>query len=490
MKYDSQILAFIVVSQINYKSAGEPFATLLKTCHSRIGYFRSIFSLKQNNRNSILSRAATFILIERASIFYLSKDREFDPVEFHKWYWMLCADKYFEEWGRTEQLGQRFLQIIYQVRDELDSVPVMLYPEEDGYKKIAYSVAKRVIALTGSNYIQSEVQKLTHKLEQISEIFCSYLKDYQPSLEVVNNVKAFCNSKTEMADFFVEKMNFPIEKRSEMINLDKVEINEIVGPREDKQYLGMVKILLMTLAKEKDKCVEEFTIPYFRCFFLYSPNIEDYDYSEDESAYPLDLLFITILTSDLFTKEKYQSAIDETAIKIYENQKQARPDYVMSLSEAYKIVESVFDDIILVFICFLAILTDSKRGRSLSNDIKLKVLASQSESGLKVVELIDSISKSDKVKREELFNDFFELQANKVLEVIKPQGKDQKRYDYFVLVKRVFLLLSICISRSCMMACHDVYMEQNQNTLNLLEKVKSDTKTSEEIIRHHFNLTI
>lgn len=106
------------------------------------------------------------------------------------------------------------------------------------------------------------------------------------------------------------------------------------------------------------------------------------------------------------------------------------------------------------------------------------------------MELIDSISKSDKVKREELFNDFFELQANKVLEVIKPQGKDQKRYDYFVLVKRVFLLLSICISRSCMMACHDVYMEQNQNTLNLLEKVKSDTKISEEIIRHHFNLTI
>lgn len=39
MNIDSRVLSFVVLNQLNLKSAGEPFATLLKTCHRKVVFF-------------------------------------------------------------------------------------------------------------------------------------------------------------------------------------------------------------------------------------------------------------------------------------------------------------------------------------------------------------------------------------------------------------------------------------------------------------------
>lgn len=498
MKYDSQILAFIAVGQINYKSAGEPFATLLKTCHSRVGFFKSIFSLKQNNRNSILSRAAAFILIEHASIFYFSEDKDFEPASFHKWYWTLCADRYIEEWGRSEQAAQRFLQITYQIRDEFENMPVVLYPENDGYKRIAYFVAKRVITLTGSNYIQSEVQKLALKLEKISERFCSYLKNHHPDVGVVDTVNAFCNSKKEAAEFFAKTLPFaepqqvndstnklknqgvktyergslPVEE--EVAGDSRSSKMQVVEDKKDNEPLSQsfIQFHLVMLAKHKQNII-------FPTCLKYSLNLKKYSVELEDKKYPEDILFINYLLADFLTFGRYQKPVDDFSVRIFSDQSKLNPKNSLSLADINVLIKSYFDGVIYLLLCCLPVFMQSKKGMDLAEEIKRE---------LSIELLINKINKSSGSNDNNLFKDFIESQVYKFLSKFIPQASEKDIDVFEDSLREIFLTFANIVTVSYIAAFENVRFKKEADTLEFLDEVKSDIPRFEKAIRNRLGM--
>ena len=169
-----------------FDSTSEPFATILRSSTKNIGFFKSLLSSNQNQRNSIVSRTASFALIERVTIPFLVNLKDFDIALFHKYYWALLSLWYIER-HRSEWLdnilkeysdnfnhhplihSKQFSSFIGRIQD-WENLPVISNLE-------AFSLS--ILSSVGARKDTGEAQRLAHFLESYVTYFnATYMATY------------------------------------------------------------------------------------------------------------------------------------------------------------------------------------------------------------------------------------------------------------------------------------------------------------------------
>lgn len=481
MKYNARILSFMVLNQINLRSEGEPFATILKTCHSNTGFFKSLFSPAQNKRNSVLSRAASIVLIERASIYHYSQESSFKVLDFHKWFLTLYFDKFLEDNGRTRIISDRCTEILHQLKNQFCDIPVILYPEEDGYWKISYQIAKQVLRLTTNNPLQSQIEAFSQKLE----LFCKSLINALPTddlpTKLVEEIGRGCDSRRQEAEQFSRILPLPYESNSEKDNRSAQ-----IAPSDDNKKdeiipLSFLQLHLVMLSKKKQNIL-------FLTYFCSSPNREDYSYELKDEYYPKDLLFISFLLADFLKIERYQKPVDDFSVEIFQSQSKVSPKNSLSLTDINSIIKSVFDDVVHFLLYYLPLFMDSKKGLDLANEIRKHLIVKGVHSNGKIKSIIDKLDKNADKNGRDLFEQFFAHQVDKVISRLEPQTNKTEIDAFTDSLANIFIIFANIVAVSYQFAYEDVYFKKHPETLEFLTEVESDVHHFEKVIRNSLGM--
>lgn len=488
MNIDSRVLSFVVLDQLNLKSAGEPFATLLKTCHRKVGFFKSIFSISQNNKNSVLARAAAFLFVERIAIYCFSENDKFSATEFHKWYWTLCADRYYEEWGRAENIAKRFMQIIFQVRDQFGEIPVIVYPESDGLRKIAYQISERFLLLAGNNCSQGEVQDLSGKLERFSIQFLRCLFDRRIYPELEQEILKGCSDRLSESEEVLRMLPLPLHNQKLLSEENRLEdddsddSDDSVQKKEDMD-LFFLRLHLVMLAKKKPEIL-------FTTYFGWSPNPEDYDCEFSDEQYARDLTFISFLLSTSFVFEKYQRSVDDFSADIYKSQTTVLPNKTLSLNDLHAVMRLSFEDIVFVLFYYLPILVRSKEGVDLAKEIRSTLSLRRINKENCILPMLEKINKLNKKERFGVFKEFVDLQVCRVLNQLGPKADVKVVDEYADFLRNIFFVFANVVSRSCQSIYEIVYFKDESDIRKEVERIKNDTAKAVETIKLGLDMPI
>lgn len=476
MNIDSRVLSFVVLNQLNLKSAGEPFATLLKTCHRKVGFFKLIFSISQNNKNSVLARAAAFLFVERIAIYCFSENDKFSATEFHKWYWTLCADRYYEEWGRAENIAKRFMQIIFQVRDQFGQIPVIVYPESDGLRKIAYQISERFLLLAGNNYSLGEVQDLSGKLERFSIQFLRCLFDKRIYPELEQEILKGCNDRLRESEEVLRILPLSLHHQKLSSEENRLEEGDDGVQKKEDMDLPFLRFHLVMLAKKKPEI-------FFGSYLCWSPNPEDYDYKFCDDEYGKDLAFVSILLSTCLVFEEYQKLVDDLSVDIFKTQSKVLPNKTLSLNDLHAIIREYFEDIVFVLFYYLPLFMSSKKGEELAKEIRANENSRRVNKDNCIFPMLEKISKLRREERSKLYREIIDLQVRKVFRKLDPQANGNVVDVYTDYLREAFFDFANIVSRAYMRAYEEVYFKDEPEIKNLVEKVNNNTTRYEETIR-------